>query len=70
MRANEPFNARHLRVSGILLIVGLLVEGVSLLWNHPIAFDLFLYVGGVFFLSGIAVFLYSLVTHFLRRRGA
>jgi len=44
-RANEPLNARYLRLSGILSILGLLVEGVSLLWSHPLAPYLFFYVG-------------------------
>ena len=68
MRANEPLNARGLRLSGILVILGLLVEAMTLIWNHPISFSLFLFVGGGFLLSGIIVFLYTFVTHYLRRR--
>jgi hypothetical protein len=37
MSANEPFSARYLRLSGILSIIGLLVDGVSLLSSHPLA---------------------------------
>ena len=66
MSANEPLNAKQLRVSGILVILGLLVEGASLLWNHPISFWLFLFVGGGFLMSGIMVFLYTLIGHSLR----
>ena len=68
MRASEPLNASGLRVSGILVILGLLVEALTLIWNHPISFSLFLLVGGGFLLSGIIVFLYTFITHFLRRR--
>ena len=68
MRASEPLNARGLRVSGILVILGLLVEALTLIWHHPISFYLFLLVGGGFLLSGIIVFLYTFVTHYLRRR--
>ena len=69
MRANEPLDARHVRVSGILLILGLFVQGLSFLLTPRIGFRLFLYVGGGFLLSGVVVFLYSLLTYFVRRRG-
>jgi hypothetical protein len=69
MRANEPLNTRQLRVSGILLILGLMVEAFTLVWNHPIAFSLSLFVGGGFLLSGIIVFLYAFVSHFVQHRG-
>ena len=68
MRANQPWNARGLRVSGILVILGLLVEALTLVWNHPISFSLFLFVGGGFLLSGILVFFYTFVTHFMKSR--
>ena len=69
MRANEPLNPRLLRVSGILVILGLLVEAFTLVWNHPVAFWLFLFIGGGFLLSGIFVFIYTFVGHFLKGRG-
>jgi hypothetical protein len=69
MRANEPLNPRLLRVSGILVILGLLVEASTLVWNHPVAFWLFLFVGGGFLLSGITVFIYTFVGHFVKGRG-
>jgi hypothetical protein len=67
-RANEPLNAKQLRVSGILLILGLLIEGLTLVWNHPISFSVFLFVGGGFLLSGIVVFLYTFIAHFVRAK--
>src|SRR5713101_6683145 len=67
-RANEPLNAKQLQVSGILLILGLLIEALTLVWNHPISFWVFLFVGGGFLLSGIMVFLYTFIVHFLRAR--
>jgi hypothetical protein len=69
MRANEPLNPRQLRVSGILVILGLLVEAFTIAWNHPLAFSLSLFVGGGFLLSGILVFLYTFVTHVVKGRG-
>jgi hypothetical protein len=53
---------RNLRLSGILLILGLAIELISLLWNKPLAFILFAFVGGVFFLTGVLLYLYSLVS--------
>jgi hypothetical protein len=51
-----------LRVSGILLILGLLVEALSLCWNTALSFMSFVVVGGLLFASGILLFLYSLVS--------
>jgi hypothetical protein len=53
---------RKLRLSGILLILGLLVEALSLCWNNAISFMSFVVVGGLLFASGILLFLYSLVS--------
>jgi hypothetical protein len=51
-----------LRISGILLILGLTVEALSLCWNNAFSFMSFVVVGGLFFASGILLFLHSLVT--------
>jgi hypothetical protein len=53
---------RKLRLSGILLILGLMVEALSLCWNNALSFMSFVVVGGLFFASGILLFLYSLVS--------
>ena len=53
---------RRLRLSGLLLIAGLLVELVSLYWSHPTAFLLFLLLGGLLMAAGIALYLLSLVS--------
>jgi hypothetical protein len=37
---------RRIRLAGILLIAGLLVELVTLRWSHPTAFLFFLLLGG------------------------
>jgi hypothetical protein len=52
---------RKLRVSGILVILGLVVEAVSLCWNNAFSFMSFVVVGGALLASGILLFLYSLV---------
>jgi len=61
MSMNEVGIERALRTSGILLILGLGVEVVSLLWEKPLAFLLFVGVGGLLTLLGILLYLYSLV---------
>jgi hypothetical protein len=52
---------RFLQVSSSLIILGLLVEIVSLLWFHPLSFVLFIFVGVTLMGLGIAVYLLSLV---------
>ncbi|MGB9464733.1 MAG: hypothetical protein WBR10_06445 [Candidatus Acidiferrum sp.] len=53
---------RRMQFSGILLILGLLVEVMCLLWTRPIAFVLFLGVGGLLIGFGIVLYLFSLVS--------
>lgn len=53
---------KRLRLAGLLLIAGLLVEAVCLLWVRPIAFILMVVAGGLLCVTGIAVYLYSLVS--------
>jgi uncharacterized membrane protein YdcZ (DUF606 family) len=52
---------RFLQVSSSLIIMGLLVEIVSLLWFHPLAFVLFAFIGATLIGLGIVVYLASLV---------
>jgi hypothetical protein len=52
---------RKLQLSGITLILGLVVESLCLLDHGPIAFMLFVGLGGVLFAVGILLYLYSLV---------
>ena len=52
---------RFLQVSSGLIILGLLVEIVSLLWFHPLSFVLFIFVGVILIGLGIVVYLGSLV---------
>lgn len=53
---------RSLRFAGILLILSLAVELTSLLWERPLAFLLFAFIGGALFIAGILLYLYSLVS--------
>jgi hypothetical protein len=53
---------RRLQYSGILVILGLLVEISCLFWTRPIAFVVFLGFGGLFLGLGVLVYLFALVT--------
>jgi hypothetical protein len=61
MRLREIGIRRFLQVSSALIILGLLVEIVSLLWFHPLSFVLFVFVGATLMGLGIVVYLLSLV---------
>ena len=37
MSSTEALNAKHVRVSGILSIIGLVLVGLSLVWDSPIS---------------------------------
>lgn len=50
-----------LQASGMLVLLGLLVEAVCLLWSRPIAFVILVSVGGLLVVAGVLLFLYSLV---------
>ena len=52
---------RRIRLAGILLIAGLLVELITLQWSHPTAFLFFLMLGGALMALGIAIYLFSLL---------
>jgi hypothetical protein len=61
MSRTHPIEGR-LRLAGILIVLGLLAEAVSLLWSHPVAFIAFLLVSGSLLLCGMLLFLYSIVS--------
>ena len=61
MKLSEIGMRRLLRISSTLIILGLVVEIVSLLWFHPLSFVLFAFVGGSLIGGGILVYLVSLV---------
>jgi hypothetical protein len=56
----DPIN-KKLRVSGGLISLGLLVQALSLLWNHPLSFIAFVSVGALLVAGGIGLYLFTLV---------
>jgi hypothetical protein len=61
MRLSEIGMRRLLQVSSALIIVGLLLEIVSLVWFHPLSFVLFAFIAAILIGLGILVYLASLV---------
>lgn len=53
---------KRIRLAGLLLIAGLLVELITLRWAHPTAFLFFLMLGGTLMALGIIIYLVSLVS--------
>jgi hypothetical protein len=54
---------RRICWSGLLIVVGLLLQMLTLLWTHPLAFMCFLMIGCPLVAAGMLLFLYSLVSH-------
>jgi hypothetical protein len=61
MRSGDSM-VRRLRISGFLVIAGLLVEALCLVWSRPIAFVVLVCIGGLLIGMGVLFFLYSLVS--------
>ena len=53
---------RRLQFAGSLLMLGLLVEAISVVSTRPIAFVVFVVFSGALFAVGILLYLYSLVS--------
>lgn len=52
---------RRLKIAGIILILGLVVEGLSLLSHGAIGFLAFAGIGGTLLILGIAAYLLAIV---------
>lgn len=51
---------RVLRIAGAWVVLGLLVEAVTLVWQHPLAFVVFAGAGLTLVVIGMAYYLWSL----------
>jgi len=54
---------KRLRIAGSLILIGLVVELITLKWSHPTAFLFFLLLGGSLMAIGVLFYLYSLLSH-------
>jgi hypothetical protein len=61
MKISEIGIGRLLRISSLLVILGLVLEIVSLLWFHPLSFVLFAFLAASLIGLGILLYLVSLV---------
>jgi hypothetical protein len=61
---SEPITSmgKRIRISALLILLGLAVEAISFLWSSPLAFFLFAILSGGLTLVGIGFFLLSLVS--------
>jgi hypothetical protein len=50
------------QVAGVFIVLGLVIEALCLLWSTPIAFIIFVAIGGLLMFVGIVLYLYSLVS--------
>ena len=62
MTIDEIKMTSRLRIAGVLVFLGLVVELLTLSWNNPIAFLVFLGIGGLLIALGILFYLLSLVS--------
>jgi predicted membrane channel-forming protein YqfA (hemolysin III family) len=53
----------RIRISGYILIGGVVVAALSLIWTHPISFMLFILLGGILTAAGVILYLYNVVSH-------
>jgi hypothetical protein len=53
---------RRLRIAGMFVLLGLLIEVLALRWIHPAAFLVFAFLGIPIGSLGIVIYLYSLVS--------
>lgn len=60
-QTHDAFISKRLRLAGTLIILGLVVEGASLMWNHPLSFLAFIGVGGLLLFAGVVIYLIALV---------
>jgi len=62
MTAASPPLIRRLRLAGLLVVLGLIVEAVTLFWSHPTAFLVFLGLGALLVGLGVLCYLFAIVT--------
>lgn len=63
MTGADPRLARRLKVAGLLVGLGLLIEAATLFWSHPTAFLAFLLLGGVLVAAGVVLYLWMIATY-------
>lgn len=52
----------RLRLAGVLVALGLVIEAATLLWPHPTAFLVFVLLGGLLVAAGALVYLLTIAS--------
>ena len=55
----NPLHSK-LRISSQFIILGLVIQAISLFWNHPLSFIAFATAGGLLLAIGIVLYLITL----------
>jgi hypothetical protein len=58
-----PVIERRIRWAGLLVVCGLVIQMITLIFIHPLAFMAFLLISCPLVAIGILLFLYSIVSH-------
>jgi hypothetical protein len=61
LSANQVEKRRQ--VAGVFIVIGLVIEALCLIRSTPIAFVIFVAIGGLLMFVGIVLYLYSLVSN-------
>jgi hypothetical protein len=61
LTANQLEKRRQ--VAGVFIVLGLMIEALCLIWSTPIAFVIFVAIGGLLMFAGIVLYLASLVSN-------
>ncbi len=63
MTGADPRIARRLKLAGLLVGLGLLIEAATLFWSHPTAFLAFLLLGGLLVAAGVLLYLFTIANY-------
>ena len=55
--------ARRLKLAGLLVGLGLLIEAATLFWRHPTAFLAFVFLGGLLVAAGAVIYLFTIANY-------
>ena len=62
MMLKQVLIEKRVKISGLLILIGIFAELITLFWSHPISFLMFILIGGLSILFGVGYYLISLVT--------
>lgn len=57
---NTDTQNKHLRITGLILLAGLVLQLITFIWIHPITFMMHLTLGGLTTIAGIVFYLIAL----------